>query len=297
MPRTVWKGAISFGLVNIPVALHAASREHTLDFDWLDRRDMAPVGYQRINKRTGKPIDSENVVKGYPYEHGQYVLLSDEDFKQANPQATQTVEILGFVDVADITPEYFETPYYLEALRRGEKGNALLRQVLQDSGRAGLASVVISRKQHLATLLVRGPWLMLNTLRWADEVLAADDMAEVAAAKGKKGDAVNARELAMAQRLVDEMTQPWDPPQYKDSYRDDLMARINSRIAAGKTHELAEPAEEAPAGRGAKVIDLMEALRGSLRQGEGKAAAPRKAPAKTASKRTAGKKKAQRQRA
>jgi len=278
-PRTIWKGAIAFGLVNIPVALHAAIRAHSLDFDWLDKRDMAPVGYQRINKRTGKPVDADDIVKGYEYERGQYVLLTDEDFRQANPEATQTVEILGFVDVAEITPEYFETPYWLEAGKRGEKGYALLRQVLRDSRRAGIASVVISRRQHLATLLVRDEWLMLVTLRWADEVLAPKDMSAVPDGKS----AVAAREVEMAQRLVDEMTQKqWDPAQYKDSYRDDLMARIDSRIKSGRTHELTPPAEEGAPAEGAKVIDLMAALRESLdrKGGKTKATKEKAAPAK-----------------
>jgi DNA end-binding protein Ku len=279
MPRAIWTGAISFGLVYIPVQLHSASHTSSLDLDLLDKNDFAPVGYQRINKRTGKAVEAGDIVKGYEYERGQYVLLTDEDFRQANPEATQTVEILGFVDVAEITPEYFETPYWLEAGKRGEKGYALLRQVLRTSHRAGIASMVISRKQHLATLLVRDEWLMLVTLRWADEVLAPKDMSAVPDGKS----AVAAREVEMAQRLVDEMTQKkWDPSQYKDSYRDDLMARIDSRIKSGRTHELTPPAEEGAPAEGAKVIDLMTALRESLdrKGGKTKEAKEKAAPAR-----------------
>jgi DNA end-binding protein Ku len=280
MPRGLWKGAISFGLVNVPVELVSGEkRSSELHFTMLDKRDMAPVGYQRINKRTGKAVEAGDIVKGYEYERGQYVLLTDEDFRQANPEATQTVEILGFVDVAEITPEYFETPYWLEAGKRGEKGYALLRQVLRTSHRAGIASMVISRKQHLATLLVRDEWLMLVTLRWADEVLAPKDMSAVPDGKS----AVAAREVEMAQRLVDEMTQKkWDPSQYKDSYRDDLMARIDSRIKSGRTHELTPPAEEGAPAEGAKVIDLMTALRESLdrKGGKTKEAKEKAAPAR-----------------
>jgi DNA end-binding protein Ku len=274
MPRTIWKGAITFGLVYIPVALRAASRDQSLDFDWLDRRDMAPVGYKRINKRTGEQIESENIVKGYKYEPDQYVLMTDEDFKQANPEATQTIEILNFVDVAEVSPAYFVTPYYLEAMRRGEKGYALLRQVLRDSGRAGLARVVIHSKQRLATLMVQDEWLMLNTMRFADEVLPAEDMVPVDEAFQKS---LDKRELDMAQRLVDEMTTAWDPAQYRDTYREDLLQRIEARIDAGETHELAPAAEEAPrAEKGAKVIDLMAALRESLdRRGGAKGGAKR----------------------
>lgn len=277
MPRTIWKGAITFGLVHIPVALRAASREHKLDLDWLDRRDMAPVGYKRINKRTGEAIESENIVKGYEYESGQYVLLNDEDFRQANPEATQTVDILGFVDVAEVTPEYYVAPYYLEVLRRGEKGYALLRRVLRESGRAGIASVVMHSRQHLALLTVHDEWLMLNTLRFADEVLPAQDMVVVDDAAAQ----VSPVELDMARRLVDEMTQPWQPAQYRDTYRDDLMRRIDERISAGQTHELAPaPHEAAGKGPGAPVIDLMAALRQSLERKGAAAAATRasKAP-------------------
>lgn len=281
MPRTIWKGAITFGLVHIPVALRAASREHKLDLDWLDRRDMAPVGYKRINKRTGEAIESENIVKGYAYESGQYVLLNDEDFRQANPEATQTVDILGFVDVADVTPEYYVAPYYLEVLRRGEKGYALLRRVLKESGRAGIASVVMHSRQHLALLTVHDEWLMLNTLRFADEVLAPQDMVVVDEAAAQVGPA----ELDMARRLVDEMTQPWQPAQYRDTYRDDLMRRIDARIGAGQTHELAPAPHEAPGkGPGAPVIDLMAALRQSL---ERKGAAATASTAKKAPSRAA----------
>jgi DNA end-binding protein Ku len=281
MPRTIWKGAITFGLVYIPVTLRAASKDQSLDFDWLDRRDMAPVGYRRINKRTGEPIESENIVKGYKYEADQYVLMSDEDFKQANPEATQTIEILNFVDVNEISPSYFVTPYYLEVMRRGEKGYALLRKVLRDSGRAGLARVVIHSKQRLATLIVQDEWLMLNTMRFADEVLGTEDMVPVDESFQKS---LDKREVDMAQRLVDEMTVAWDPAQYQDTYRADLLERIETRIAAGQTHELAPAADEAPrANQGAKVIDLMAALRESLeRRGGGKdggrEAAPKSGP-------------------
>lgn len=268
MPRTIWKGAITFGLVHIPVALRAGSREHKLDFDWLDKRDMAPVGYRRINKRTGEPIESDDIVKGYQYESGQYVLLTDEDFRQANPEATQSVDILGFVSVDEIGPEYFDKPYFLEVLRRGEKGYALLRRILRETRRAGVANVVMHSRQHLALLTVRDEWLMLNTLRFADEVLKPEDMVKVDDDAAK----VSPAELEMAHRLVDEMTLPWDPAQYRDTYRDDLLRRIDARIEAGQTHELAAPAEEPSPRAAAPVIDLMAALRQSL---ERKGAAPR----------------------
>ncbi|MCW5625655.1 MAG: Ku protein [Burkholderiales bacterium] len=264
-PRVVWKGAISFGLVHIPVTLTAGARSNALDFDWLDRRDMSPVGYSRINKRTGKPIDNDDVVKGYQYDKGEYVLMSPEDFRQANVAATQTVEILAFVDAAEIPPYYFETPYYLEPDRRGEKGYALLRETLRRSGRAGLATVVIHTKQHLAALLVSGSALILNTMRYADEIRPTDalDLPD----DDLKAIGLSSREVAMAERLVDEMTEPWAPERYRDVYRDDLMARIESKIDAGHTHLLTPPGREpARTGTGgAEIIDLMALLKKSIR--------------------------------
>lgn len=265
--RVVWKGAITFGLVHIPVTLRAASRRNDLDFDWLDSRDMAPVGYQRINKRTGERIDGEHIVKGYRYEGDEYVLMSDDDFRQANPEATQTVDILGFVDAAEVSPSYFEAPYYLEAGKRGEKGYALLREVMKRSGRIGVATLVMHSKQHLAAVRAEGPVLVLNTMRFADEMLSAEDLyvpPEDLAAVG-----VGTRELEMAQQLVDQMTQPWQPQQYRDTYREDLLARIEAKIQAGQTHTLAAAGEDAAsAPRGAEVIDLMAALRQSVQRAQ-----------------------------
>lgn len=265
--RVVWKGAITFGLVHIPVTLRAASRRQDLDFDWLDKRDMAPVGYQRINKRTGQPIEGEHIVKGYRYEGDEYVLMSDEDFRQANPEATQTVDILAFVDAAEVSPSYFETPYYLEAGKRGEKGYALLREVMKRSGRIGIATVVMHTKQHLAAVRVEGPVLVLNTMRFADEMLSADDL--YVPQEDLEAVGVGARELEMAQQLVDQMTEPWRPEQYRDTYREDLLARIEAKIRAGQTHTLAAVGEEeTPARRGAEVIDLMAALRQSVQRAQ-----------------------------
>lgn len=273
MPRIIWKGAISFGLVNVPVVLKAAARDNALDFDWLDDRDMAPVGYQRINKRTGKPVDKDHIVKGYQYEKGEYVLMSTEDFRQANVEATQTVDIVSFVEADKIPPYYFETPYYLEPDRRGEKGYALLRETLRKTGRAALSLVVIHNRQHLAALLVVGDALVLNTMRWAEEVLPMDDL-KLPKSGGKQD--VSAREIDMAMRLVEDMQEDWKPEAYRDTYRDDLLKRIDNKIAAGQTHLLtpAESEGEEPR-RSAEVIDMMSLLRESIKQRGGKRAAGR----------------------
>lgn len=262
MPRVVWKGAIAFGLVHVPVALYPASTTNRLDLDLLDRRDFAPVGYQRINKRTGEAVSSDDIVKGYQYEDGQYVVVTDEDFREANVEATQTVEILSFVAQDDIPAYYFDTPYYLEPGRRGEKGYALLRETLRRSGRVGLATVVIRSRQHLAAVIPVDSVLLMNTLRFADEIrsmaelkLPADDL---------KALGVSDRELEMAERLVEGMVEDWAPEQYRDTYRDDLLARIEQKIESGKTHVVAEV--EAPKGAetGAEVVDLMALLKRSL---------------------------------
>lgn len=265
--RIVWRGAVSFGLVHIPVVLHAATRANELDFDWLDRRDMANVGYNRINKRTGKEIGKEFIVKGYQYEKGEYVLFSDEDFRRANVSATQTVEILSFVETASIPPYFFETPYYLAPDKRGNKGYALLRETLRKSGKAALASVVIHTKQHLCAVLAYDEVLLLNTMRFADEVLEFSDLSLPDDDLADMG--VGKRELDMAQHLIEDMTEQWKPEQYRDSYRDDLLARVDEKIAAGETHLLtpAAPAGEDGSERGsADIIDLAAMLKRSIEE-------------------------------
>ncbi len=266
MPRAVWKGAIAFGLVHVPVTLYPAAGASRLDLDLLDRRDFAPVGYQRVNKRTGETVAADDIVKGYEYEDGQYVVVGEEDFRLANVEATQTVDLLAFVDAAEIPPLFFDTPYYLEPGRRGEKTYALLRETLRRTGRVGLATVVLRTRQHLAALIPVEAALVLNTLRFADEVrpqsalqLPEDDLTELG---------VSRRELEMAERLVESMVEPWAPEQYRDTYRDDLMARIEQKIRAGKTHVVSEPGAPAEeAAEGGEVVDLMAMLKRSLETG------------------------------
>ncbi|HEY1325598.1 MAG TPA: Ku protein [Casimicrobiaceae bacterium] len=259
MARALWKGAIVFGLVNIPVDLYPGARSSTIDLDWIDKRDMSPVGYQRINKTTGKPVKSEDIVKGYEYSKGRYVILSDEDFKQANPKATQTVDIVAFVDGADIDPRYYETPYRLAPGKRGEKPYALLREALRDTGKVGVAKVVIRSKQHLAALMVNDDALVLELLRWHDELLDLDEFALPEGGKRAAGE----KELDLAKRLIADMSEQWKPEQYHDTYREDLEAQIERRVKAGKTEVVTEAPKERAAG-GAQVIDLMAALRQSL---------------------------------
>jgi len=260
MARGLWKGAISFGLVNVPVELHSAKKKSAeLDMTMLDKRDLAPVGYKRVNKSTGKEVAWGDVVKGYEYQDGDYVVLSDEDFRRANPEAAKTVDILAFVDLAEIQPQYFDTPYYLKPEKRGEKPYALLRDTLQKAGKAGIASVVIRTKQYLAALVAQDELLVLNTLRYADEL---KDPAELEIPKAK----VSAKELDMAMRLVEDMADDWHPGKYKDTYRDDLLKRIKEKVKAGETEELTEPEKQPSREKSADVIDLMSLLKKSVAQ-------------------------------
>src|SRR5688572_11873722 len=291
MPRALWKGAISFGLVHVPVSLYPASKSEGISFDMIDKRDFSPVGYKRYNKRTGEEIDRENIVKGYEYEKGEYVVITDEDFKQANVKATQTVEIVSFVDAASVAPYYYDTPYYLEPGKRGEKGYTLLREVLKRTGRIGIANVVIRSRQHLAAVIPVDRVLVMNTLRWANEIRSLAEL--TLPESGAKG--LGEKELAMAERLVDDMTGEWSPEEFKDTYTADLMARIEKRIAAGDTHAITPVSEErGEARRGAEVIDLVSLLRRSLEKSGKGAAANDEAQAPARHKRAAARKPASR---
>lgn len=284
-PRVLWKGAISFGLVHIPVALYAATVDHGIDFDWLDKRTMDPVGYKRINKKTGKEIAREQIVKGIEVEDGQYVVLSDKEIADAYPRTTQTVEIETFVPANSIPFVYLERPYYVAPINRGGKVYALLRETLQRTGRVGVARVVIQTKQHLAALIPVGPGLVLNLLRWGADIRPWKDLPLPSEDAKKAG--LSERELKMARELVEDMSSDWDPEAFKDSFKDEIMRLVDRKLEAGQTEEVTklEPVEE-PEGRpSAKIVDLTELLQRSLRKG-GKAAAvdeeegeaPREAP-------------------
>jgi DNA end-binding protein Ku len=280
MPRAIWSGAISFGLVYIPVQLHSASRSNSLDLDFLDKRDFSPVGYQRVNKRTGKVVEWADIVKGYQYEKGEYVALSDEDFRQANVKATQTIDIVQFADESSIQPEYFETPYFLSPGKGGAKVYALLREALKSTKKAAIATFVMRGRQHLAMLHPGGKAIMLDTLRFHEEIRDPDDLD----LPDKAG--INAKELAMAERLIEEMSGKWDPSQFTDTYRKDLLARIKEKIKNKETHKLTAAEKTREPRKSAQVIDLMEVLKRSLEEGKGarratsssKRSAPRKQP-------------------
>ena len=261
MARALWKGAISFGLVNIPVEMYGAEDRKSFKFSMLDKKDLAPVGYKRYNKSTGKEVAWGDIVKGYEYGKDEYVVLSDEDFKQANVKATQTIDIRAFVDADEIPLEYYETPYYLAPAQRGGKVYALLRETLIETGRVAVAEVVLRTTPHLGVVYPNGKALMFNTLRYQDELRDASGIE--LPPEGLKSAGVTAKEVQLAKRLVDDMTEKWDPSQYKNTYHDDLMERIEEKVKAGQATEITKPSKEGTH-KSAQVIDLAELLKQSL---------------------------------
>lgn len=263
MPRALWQGAISFGLVNVPVELYPAEDRKSFRFSMLDKRDFAPVGYKRYNKTTGKEVAWADIVKGYEVGKDNYVVLSDEDFRRANVKATQTIDIRVFVDADAVPVEYYDTPYFLAPGRRGEKVYALLRETLRASKRIAVAEVVIRTTPHLAVVVPRGKALMLETLRYPDELRDAKGLD--LPAEGVKGAGLTAREVELARRLVDDMAGEFDPSAFRNTYHDDLMARIEEKVRKGQTREITAPdQDEARQPRSAEVIDLAELLKRSL---------------------------------
>ncbi len=271
MARMIWKGAISFGLVHVPVQLYPATRTVKPSFRLLDKRSLDPVGYRQINKRTGKAVPREDIVRGYEYEKERYVILTDEEIRAANPESTQTVDILTFVDDEAVSFLYLDTPYYLVPDRGGEKVYALLRDALKRSGKIGIALVVMRDRQHLGAVIPVGPLLALDTLRWQDELRPLAEIDAPAADAKKAG--VSAREFEMAAKLIDDMSGDWSPDDYHDTFRDDILALVDRKVREGRVEQIAQE-DTAPARRTADIVDLTELLKRSL----GRAKGPRRAP-------------------
>ncbi|AZE94814.1 Ku domain protein [Pseudomonas orientalis] len=274
MPRAIWKGAISFGLVHIPVSLVSATSSQGVDFDWLDKRSMDPVGYKRINKATGKEINKENIVKGVAYEKGRYVVLSEDEIRSAHPKSTQTIEIIAFVASDQIPLQNIDTPYFLAPDKRGGKVYALLREALKKTGKVALANVVLHTKQHLAALMPLESALVLVMLRWPAEVRSLDELelgSDVTKPTLAKG------ELDMAKRLVEDMSADWQPEEYRDSFQEKIMALVEKKAKAGKIEDV-ESTEGSEERKSADVIDLTELLKRSL---AGKPAAKKTAAKKS----------------
>ncbi|SDE28970.1 non-homologous end joining protein Ku [Paraburkholderia lycopersici] len=262
MPRAIWKGAITFGLVYVPVEVFPATQSERTGFNLLDRRTLDPVGYQQINKRTGKPIRRDDVVRGYEYEKDAYVVISDEEIKAASPESTQTVELLAFVEAAQVSFLYLDTPYWLAPDKRAGKTYALLRDALAASGKIGIASVVLHSRQHLAALVATGPALALQTLRWSTEVREFGAVQSVP--RSAKAAGVSAHELQMARKLIDDMSTDWAPETYRDTYRDAILELAERKAREGKAHEVTHVETPAPERRSADIVDLSELLKRSL---------------------------------
>ena len=279
MARAIWKGSISFGLVNIPIALYPATRREELKFRLLRKSDLSPVNYKRVAEKDGKEVSWDQIVKGYEYEKGKYVVLKDEDFERVDLEATQTVDIQDFVDQEEIDPMFFYKPYYLEPQKGGDKAYALLRDALKDSGKVGIAKVVIKTRQYLAGVKPEDGALVLELMHFVDE-LADPEQLHV-----PKKTEVGKRERNMAKSLIDSMSSKWNPEKYKDDYREALMEVIEEKVEAGGK-EIEEKPKKAL--KPTKVIDLVSVLQKSLEQTGGK----KKATAKSRKKQTQSAKKA-----
>ena len=247
MARAIWKGSISFGLVNIPIALYPATRREELKFRLLRKTDLSPVNYKRVAEKDGKEVPWDQIVKGYEYEKGKFVVLQDEDFQRVDLEATQTVDIQDFVDLEEIDPMFFYKPYYLEPQKGGDKAYALLRDALKDTSKVGVAKVVIKTRQYLAGVKPEDGALVLELMHFADE-LADPEKLHV-----PKKLEVGKREMNMAKSLIGSMSSKWKPEKYKDDYREALMEVIEEKVEAGGK-EIEEKPRKAP--KPTKVIDL-----------------------------------------
>ena len=269
MPRPLWKGAISFGLVSIPVELHTAVRDHRPHFRMLHATDKSPVRFERVCIREGEPVAWQDLVKGYEVEKGHFVVLTKDDFKAAAVEKTQTVDIIDFVKAEEIDDRFFEVPYYLTPSKGGDHAYVLLREALKESGRVGIARFVLRDKQHLAAVEVIDKALVLSVMRFEDELVNTSDLNFPAKTEIRK------QELEMAKSLVESLAAEWDPEKYTDQYRENLM-----KIIKGKTKGKKVTLESGEPKRPAEVVDLMERLRQSLAHTKARPARAEKRPAK-----------------
>jgi len=258
--RAIWKGSISFGLVNIPIALYPATRREELKFRLLRSKDLSPVNYKRVAEKDGKEVPWGEIVKGYEYEKGKFVVLNEKDFQRVDLEATQTVDIQDFVDLDEIDPMYFYKPYFLEPQKGGDKAYTLLREALADGRKVGIAKVVIKTRQYLAGVKALKHALVLELMHFAEELSDAEKL------NVPKKTEVGKREKEMAEALVKSMTAKWDPEKYKDDYREALLEVIEEKVESG-----GKEIEEKPKAKkeSTKVIDLVAVLQESLAQAQG----------------------------
>jgi DNA end-binding protein Ku len=273
MARALWKGSISFGLVNIPIELHTAVRDHRPKFRMLHAADKSPVKYERVCIRDGHPVGWEDLVKGYEFDKGHFVILTKDDFKAAAVEKTRTIDIIDFVNADAIDDRFFETPYYLVPAKGGERAYALLREAIRDSSRIGIAKFILRDAQHLAAVEVIGNALVLSVMRFADE------LADPKGLNFPANDGIRKPELDMAKALVNSLAAEWDPEKYTDEYLDNLMRIIQAKVKGKKV--TLEPSDTPRSG---EVVDLMERLRRSLDQAGTKPRAAKSRPVKKAAK-------------
>jgi DNA end-binding protein Ku len=263
MVRPLWKGAISFGLVTIPVSVHSATRRDELRFRQLDRRDNSPIREKRVNEATGAEVAWEDVVKGFEYEEGSFVVLDQDDFTSANVKATETIDIVQAVPLGAVPPEYFEKPLYVVPSKQGIKAYHILRETLRRTERLAVATIVMRGRQHLAGLLADERIITLELLRYAHEIKA---VAELNADDVLEAPDITDKEIALAEQLVAVLDEPWAPEQFHDAYRDDLLALIEQKAATGRAPVTRGGARE----RGGEVVDMMELLKKSVGEAKGR---------------------------
>lgn len=279
MARAIWNGTVGFGLVQIPVGLYPAEAPNELDLTLLDKRDFSPIGYERINKKTGKEVAWKDIVKGYEHRNGKYVILTDQDFTEANVDATRQMDIVSFVDFSEIDPRYIDRPYYLVPQKAGKKAYALLRQALHKTGKAGVGKVVIRTRQHLAAVIAHEKVLLLVLLRFADELRKESELTLPETNLKKLG--VSPKEVAMAEKLVLGMSESFNPKQFEDDYRRDLMKLIHKKARAGELNSVPEKTtKKRKAEPTAKIIDLAALLRESVEGKRGRSSKSKAAPKK-----------------
>jgi DNA end-binding protein Ku len=270
MARGIWSGAISFGLLNIPVSVMTAKEEERLSFHMIDKKNNSLIGYKQYNKKSGREVDKKNIVKGYEYKRNEYVLLAEDDFLKANPKATQTIDIEDFVELEEVDLLLFEKPYYLVPGKNGEKGYVLLREVLEETKKVAVAKFVLRNRQHLVAVMPRGDYLILEMMRFSHEVQEIHEAKYLEDFDLKKVK-ISPREMKAAKSLVDDMTAKWKPDQYKDTYQDELLKYINKKIKAGDTEEASDQGmEQVDVKQNTNVVDLMPLLEKSLRSGGSK---------------------------
>lgn len=262
MPRAIWTGTVGFGLVQIPVGLYPAEDRSELEMTMLDKRDFSPVGYQRINKHTGKEVPWEQIVKGYEHKDGKYVVLNDQDFERANVEASRQIDILDFVEFTDIDPRYIERPYYVVPQKVGRKSYALLREALHRTGKAGIGKVVLRTRQHLAALVAEEDALLLILMRFSDELRDSKELD--LPSKSPKAAGIDPKELSMAERLIAGMVGEFRPEKYRDDYRQDLMKLIQRKAKAGEVNTLPTESKERRKAPKQTVVDLAELLAKSV---------------------------------